>query len=85
MWRIVCKPQGHNPGSEEGRNEGGMVVYVTTTGGGGREEIGRVAFERANSTHPDVSYADQLSTFMAAARETIRVMEELRDESGALQ
>lgn len=83
-WRIVCKPEGHNPGSEEGRNEGGMVVYVSA-GTGGREEIGRVAFERANSTHPDVSYADQLSTFMEAARETIRLMEDLRGEEGVLQ
>jgi hypothetical protein len=83
-WRIECKPEGHNPGTEEGRNEGGMVVYVVA-GAGGREEIGRVAFERQNSTHPDVTYGDQLDTFMTAARETISMMESLRSEAGVLQ
>ena len=75
-YRIECRPEGHNPGTQEGRNEGGMVVYVVGTTG--REEIGRVAFERQNSTHPDVTYADQLSTFMEAARETIRMIEDMR-------
>jgi hypothetical protein len=83
-WRIECRPEGHNPGTEDGRNEGGMVVYVVG-GAGGREEIGRVAFERNNSTHPDVTYADQLSTYMEAARETIRMITDLQAEAGVLQ
>lgn len=82
-WEVVARPEGRNDG---GKNEGGMVVYLTMGGQSHapKEEIGRVAFERANSTHPDVSYEDQLDIEIAKAKKSIDVLAELAAGAGTL-
>lgn len=86
-WELSMAPHGANPGSEEGRNEGGMVVYLinrTDSGVAGKEEVGRVAWERQNSTHPDVEFNDQLDAYVERARHAIRVLAELTETAGEL-
>jgi hypothetical protein len=80
-WKISAKPEGRNG---DGKNEGGMVVYLVAPGTASREEVGRVAFERANSLHPDVPYEDQLDIEIGKARKTIEVIEELTANAGEL-
>lgn len=85
-WQILARPEGKNPGAEEGKNEGGFVIELALVGGGGaREEVTRVAFERANSSHPDVSFHDQLDHEMGKAKKAIEVLEELTADAGTLQ
>lgn len=78
-WKISAKPEGRNGG---GKNEGGMVIYLVSNAG--REEVGRVAFERNNSSHPDVTYEDQLDIEIGKAQKTIEVVEELTRSAGEL-
>jgi hypothetical protein len=80
-WTISAKPEGRNG---DGKNEGGMVVYLVSPQTHSREEVGRVAFERANSLHPDVPYEDQLDIEIGKARKTIEVIEELTANAGEL-
>jgi hypothetical protein len=80
-WKISARPEGRNGG---GKNEGGMVVYLVAPSTSGREEIGRVAFERENSLHPDVPYEDQLDIEIGKARKSIEVLEELSANAGEL-
>lgn len=79
-WKISAKPEGRNGG---GKNEGGMVVYLVSAGG--REEVERVAFDRANSKNPDVTYEDQLDMTVGKARKSIEVLAELTAGAGELQ
>lgn len=82
-WQIVVKPVGANPGKQDGKNEGGVVVELVT-GRGAREEVKRVAFERGNSTNPDVPFDDQLDDTLKIARKACDVVNELLGEQGAL-
>jgi hypothetical protein len=81
-WTLTLAPHGSNPGSEEGRNEGGMVVYLVN--GGQREEVARVAWMRENSTNPDVAFQDQLDNEVAKAKHALAVLEELTANQGTL-
>lgn len=82
-WQIVVRPEGKNPGSEEGRNEGGMVVSLKGSNGG-MEEIQRVAWVRENSTNPRVTFAAQLDDVMAKAKKAVEVLDELTADAGTL-
>jgi hypothetical protein len=91
-WRIVCEPVGNNPGSKpagrsktKGRNESGIVVYLASTGHGGKHEVQRVAFERKNSAHPDVSFEDQLERTIETARTAVAKINELLSADKELQ
>lgn len=79
-WKLSARPEGRNGG---GKNEGGLVIYLV--GGNGREEVGRVAFERQNSLHPDVEFDDQVDLEVAKAKKAIEVIEELTEQAGELQ
>lgn len=82
-WQIVADVLGKNPGEQEERNEGGVVIYVEANGR--REEVERVAFVRENSANPEVSFDDQVEATMAKARRAIAVVEELSANAGTLQ
>lgn len=84
-WVILARPEGKNPGSEEGRNEGGIVIELALSGGSAREEVSRVAFTRANSVHPEVEFSDMLSIEMAKAKEAAEMLNELTADAGVLQ
>lgn len=74
-WKIVAEPQGrnvNNPG--EKRNDGGLVIFLyrpsqstPTYMAEARQEVNRVAFDRANSTNPDKSFSDMCDEVIAAA------------------
>lgn len=83
-WKIEAKPEGRNGTATPEKNEGGMVVYLVNSAGS-RQEVGRVAFERQNSTHPDVDFPTQLKTFIDAAKAAVEAIDELVDDSGVLQ
>jgi hypothetical protein len=89
MWKVVMRPLGNNPApnadaedGEQGRNEGGMVIYLENQSV--REEVTRVAFERANSTHPDVSFRDQLAHEMQTAHDAVAALKEMLSDAGTL-
>lgn len=82
-WKITVKPEGRNGTATPDKNEGGMVVRLVN--GMTTQEVGRVAFERENSTHPDVEFPAQLKTFTDAAKAVVEMMNEMVDESGVLQ
>jgi hypothetical protein len=89
MWKVVMRPEGRNPAPDpdaedgsQGRNEGGMVIYLEN--GGVREEVGRVAFERANSTHPEVEFKDQLRVEVGKAQDAVAALAELMADAGTL-
>lgn len=82
-WRIVVRPEGANPGTEEGVNEGGMVVYLD--GDGRRQEVSRVAWVRENSLHPDVPFDEMLESVVHRARTAVAKINELFEDSGTLQ
>lgn len=86
-WQILARPEGKNPGSEEGRNEGGIVIELAPVSGSGhpREEVSRVAWERANSTHPEVAFEDMLSIEMEKAKHAVEMLNELTADAGVLQ
>jgi hypothetical protein len=84
-WQILARPEGKNPGSEEGRNEGGIVIELALSGGSAREEVSRVAYTRENSTHPEVSFEDMLDIEMDKAKKAVEVLTELTADAGVLQ
>lgn len=85
-WKIVARPEGRNG---DGTNRSGIVIGLA--GGGSRTygyeftEMTRVAFERANSKHPDVPFAEQLSDELNKAREAITFLNGLSADAEALQ
>lgn len=85
-WKIVLRPEGKNPGEQEERNEGGMVIELMDGDGYRRQEVSRVAFARRNSRNPDVGFEEQLRAEWAKANEAVGLLnEQLRGEAGALQ
>ena len=82
-WQIAVKPQGENPGKEEGRNDGGMIVYLLGPNGL-REEVKRVAFVRENSNRPDMPFDEALADTMRTARAAVDTVNELLSEQGQL-
>lgn len=82
-WQIIVRPEGKNPGSEEGRNEGGMFVGLKGDTGG-VEEIQRVAWVRENSSNPRVPFDAQLDDVMEKAKKAVAVLQELTADAGTL-
>jgi len=89
MWKVVMRPEGNNPAPDpdaeegsQGRNEGGMVIYLENAGV--REEVSRVAFVRENSTHPDVSFTDALQAEMNTAHAAVDALKEWTANAGTL-
>lgn len=85
MFKIEAKPVGANGTKTPGKNEGGLVINLVSTSSGAREEVGRVAFERKNSSHPDVDAPTQIKTYMDAAKAAVDAVNDLLDSSGTLQ
>jgi hypothetical protein len=90
MWKVVIRPEGNNPAEDpdaeegaQGRNEGGMIVYLEN--GGVREEVGRVAFERANSAHPDVDFRTQLRHEVDTATAAVEALRDMFAGAGELR
>lgn len=86
-WKIVADPQGANSAAspELAENKGGMVIYLVENSDMLRKrEIGRVAFERANSKYPRVPYDVQLDKTVEKARKSIQVLNDLMSEAGEL-
>lgn len=79
-WEIVARPEGKN---DDDKNEGGMIVLLKN--GSAEEEVGRVAFERANSLHPDVEFDDQLDKELGKAVRSLAAIRELTSGSKELQ
>jgi hypothetical protein len=89
MWKVVMRPEGRNPApnpdaeeGSQGRNEGGMVIYLENQGV--REEVTRVAFERANSTHPETEFKDQLRAEVSKAHDAVAALREMLSDAGTL-
>jgi hypothetical protein len=89
-WEIVVEPEGKNPGSTEvsdgrGANEGGMVIFLAQPGQHrNRQEVARVAFERANSRNPDTEFHEQLEAEVHKARTAVRLLNETLTGDGML-
>lgn len=82
-WFLVGKVEGRNPGPEpkgrskkKGKNEGGLVICVNHTHGH-PQEVERVAFNRANSTNPDLDFDERVDQVIEKAN---RVLELLNGE-----
>lgn len=74
-----------NPiGKNDGKNEGGVVLYVQS-GSYGRQEVSRVGWIRRNTKNPDVSFEAQLKAEVAKAKQAISEMNELVSAAGVLQ
>lgn len=86
VWEAALRPEGNN---RDGINKGGMIVLLKHNGTGSmgaREaEIGGVAFERANSLHPSVSYDNQLDIEWGKAKKSVELLNELFAGAGKLQ
>jgi hypothetical protein len=59
-----------------------MVIYLENQGV--REEVTRVAFERANSTHPEVEFKDQLRAEVSKAHDAVAALREMLSDAGTL-
>lgn len=88
-WKVVMRPEGRNPALDpdaeegsQGRNEGGLVIYLENAGV--REEVSRVAFVRAHSTHPDLSFRDALAQEMDTAQAAVTALREWTANAGTL-
>lgn len=73
MWRIICRPEGKNPGcldpgSEEDKNMGAMIVLLTSDMNADEQEIARVGWIRRNTRNPDVTLEDMLPRVLDTAR-----------------
>jgi hypothetical protein len=87
-WRIVVRPEGNNPGTdddEDPKNTGGLVVYLDGGGYNGRQEVSRVAWVRENSLHPDVPFDEMLEAVIHRARTAVAKINELFEDAGNLQ
>jgi len=99
-WKVVCEPEGRNAhlppeelpqghpsagtqvGQVQGRNSGGMVVFVAK--GSAKQEVERVAFSRANSKNPEITFSEQLKSVLDRARESVKVLNESVSDGGML-
>lgn len=79
-WEISIRPEGRN---EDGKNEGGVVILLKQ--GNQEAEVGRVAFERSNSLHPEVKFEDQLQVEVGKAATVLNKIRELNEGAGQLQ
>lgn len=89
MWKVVMRPEGRNPALDpdaeegsQGRNEGGLVIYLEN--GGVREEVSRVAFVRANSTHPDMDFKTALAGEIETAQTAVTALNDMLSGAGTL-
>lgn len=87
MWRIICRPDGKNPGwdpdreqpaSEEEVNAGSIIVLIThdpdvefVGEDGGEHEIARIGWVRRNSKNPGEELKPMVDKVIAAARVVI--------------
>lgn len=85
QWRILVDPISDNGATEAKKNKGGMRVVLKRPGSYETSEVARVAYERKNSTHPDVSFADQLAVVVAAARAALDTLRESLTWDGEYQ
>lgn len=85
-WKILAEPQGDNTSYDAGtaENKGGIVIYLVETNNYIKQEVGRVAFERKNSTNPRVKFETQLDKEIAKAQKAIKVINDLTDGAGEL-
>lgn len=87
MYKIVAEAKGENTSSapETAENKGGIVIYLQQIGGNpNRQEVERVAFDRARSTNPRVPFDVQLEKSLNKARAAVKSLNELLNESGRL-
>lgn len=85
MWRIICRPDGKNPGwdpdreqpaSEEEVNAGSIIVLIThdpdaAAPGFSEHEIARIGWVRRNSKNPGEELKPMVDKVIAAARVVI--------------
>lgn len=86
VWIITAEPEGKNPGDRStaekvkgklvGKNEGGVIIRLATFPDGeyNRREVGRVAFDRKNSEHPDRSFKAALVEAVQIANDAAGVL-----------
>jgi len=84
-WKILCRPVGDNGVTQKNKNKGGLGVYLSTGDDYHAQEVTRVAFERKNSTHPDIAFADQLREAIDTARAALTILREQLTWDGELQ
>lgn len=83
-WKIIVEPIADNGASDKGKNKGGMRVLLASSTDGLPQEVNRVAFERKNSSHPEVSFEDQLREVVGTARAAVKILTEQLTWDGEL-
>lgn len=67
----------------QGLNLGGIIIEVSN--GATKQEVGRVAFQREHSKHPDVALEDQVKVVTDKARAAVTLLNEDLSGNGELQ
>lgn len=83
-WKVVLKPEGKNPGTDDEKNEGGMVVQLLDGAGNFRQEVTRVAYARRHSRNPDADFDEQLRIEWDKAKAACDLLNEQLMGDGAL-
>lgn len=78
-WNVKVEPEPENP-SGDGKNEGGLVVYVTD--GYERHEVSRVLFVRKHSPNKRVPFSKQLRQVRATAADAARALNDAEAAEG---